>query len=143
MTEEHGHSLHPPQLFSVGVSRSLTNSRMLNSVYQIVKKDVAQPDKRELDEALEKSRLYWFHLASLAYAQRDHGLSANNTDPRHALRRVPSFQARPKKTHCCPLGASPLSLCLEASSTWEVSANTDCDELEKTSVEVRPITTRQ
>ncbi|RAL17788.1 uncharacterized protein BO97DRAFT_14807 [Aspergillus homomorphus CBS 101889] len=106
------HSLTPPSLSS------------------IVEKDVAQPEEQELNEALQRSRKYWYSLASLAYAQRDHGLSPDAIDPHYALHKVPKFQARPKKVHYCPLGFSPhLALCLEASSTWKVSASTNCDGL--------------
>ncbi|KAJ5923984.1 hypothetical protein N7466_008171 [Penicillium verhagenii] len=108
------HLLQPPDLFT------------------IIGRDVAQPDQRELDEALAKSRKYWFFLASVAHAQRDHRLVPFYVDPRHALRRVPKFQARPQKLHSCPFGSSPdLSLRIEASSTWQVSATSDCNGLKK------------
>ncbi|KAJ5594846.1 uncharacterized protein N7459_001054, partial [Penicillium hispanicum] len=98
----------------------------------VVGKDSAQPTTEEIEAALKESRKYWFKLASWAYAQRDNGLAPDDIDPRQALRRVPKFQARPKKLQDRPFGASPvLSLCLETSCTWKVSANADCSALER------------
>lgn len=104
---------------------------MLTSWYQIVKKDVAQPTKDELDEALVRSRKYWFHLASLAYTQRDHGLAPDDINPRHALHRVPKFQARPKKIlDYVSRASSKFDRWVDASSTWKVSGAI-CDGLVK------------
>ncbi|CAG8195468.1 unnamed protein product [Penicillium salamii] len=102
----HHGALQPPQLFSV------------------VEGDVAQPNQKELDEALAKSREYWSILASAANAQRDHGILPNFTDPRNSLRRVPKFQARPKKVF-----TRGRNLAMEASSIWKVSNHGDCDGL--------------
>ncbi|KAJ5345673.1 hypothetical protein N7452_003677 [Penicillium brevicompactum] len=106
-------SLRPPQLFS------------------LVANDVAQPTKEELDEALAKSRNYWYLLGSVAHAMRDNGLLPEYTDPRLSLRRVPRFQARPEETVWHPSGASRDGLGSEAWSTWKVSNHRDCDGLKK------------
>lgn len=81
---------------------------------------------------LEKSREYWYHLASLAYAYRDHGLAPEFTNPQHALHKIPKFQGRPKTIHARPFGVSPnLALCFQASSTWRLAGNSDCDRVKK------------
>ncbi|KAJ5809490.1 uncharacterized protein N7503_001708 [Penicillium pulvis] len=109
--ENYADCLHPPDLTSV------------------VKKDAAQPTKDELGEALVRSRKYWFHLASLAYAQRDHGLASDDIDPRHALHRVPKSLARPKEVlGCASRTCSKFDRWVDASSTWKVSG-ANCDGL--------------
>ncbi|KAL5365183.1 hypothetical protein BJX96DRAFT_168889 [Aspergillus floccosus] len=87
--EKHGNSLQPPQL-----SLILRDNNIL------------QVEERQLDDALEKSRQYWYQLAALTYSLRDSGLIPKFINP-------------------------PISLCTEASSIWKLPAEQGCDRLEK------------
>lgn len=124
-------SLRPPQLFSVSSHQLLKIPNLLISSHKLVANDVAQPNKEELDEALAKSRNYWYLLGSVAHAMRDNGLLPEYTDPRFSLRRVPRFQARPKRPVWHPSGASRDGLGSDVWSTWKVFHHQDCDGLKK------------
>ncbi|KAI2730523.1 hypothetical protein CBS147332_2375 [Penicillium roqueforti] len=65
------------------------NPPRLSSIVKNV--NILQPQKSQVDEALEKSRDCWCHLASLAGAYRDHGLTPEYTNPRLILYRIPKF----------------------------------------------------
>ncbi|CAG7939345.1 unnamed protein product [Penicillium salamii] len=106
------------------------NPPRLSSIVENV--NILQPQKSEVDEALEKTRDYWYHLASLAFAYRDHGLTPEHTNPRLTLHRIPKFQGRPRKIHVRPYGVSSIPvLCMQASSTWRLVENSSCDMIEK------------
>ncbi|KOS48199.1 hypothetical protein ACN38_g841 [Penicillium nordicum] len=98
----------------------------------IENRNILQPQKCQVDEALDKSRDYWYRLASLAYAYRDNGLTPAYTNPHHTLHRIPKFQGRPRTIHVRPYGVSPIPvLCIQASSTWRLIGNSNCDMIEK------------
>ncbi|KAI2730926.1 hypothetical protein DTO012A9_512 [Penicillium roqueforti] len=105
------------------------NPPRLSSVIEDL--DTIQPQTRHVDKALEKSRDYWYRLTSLAYAYRDHGLNPEYTNPRHILHRIPKLHVRPETTYARPYGVSPLVLCMQASSTWKLVGNSDCDSIAK------------
>ncbi|KAJ5253826.1 hypothetical protein N7524_011006 [Penicillium chrysogenum] len=106
------------------------NPPRLSSIVENV--NILQPQKSQVDEALEKSRDYWYRLASLACAYRNHGLTPEHTNTRLTLHRIPKFQGRPRKIHVRPYGVSPIPvLCVQASSTWRLVGNPNCDMIEK------------
>ena len=90
-----------------------------------------QPQKHQVDDALDKSRGYWYPLASLAYTYRDHGLDPEYTNPQSALHRTPKFEGRPKIAYDRPFGVALNQLCLQASSTWKLVGNSNCDKIGK------------
>ncbi|KAK6824046.1 hypothetical protein RU639_006577 [Aspergillus parasiticus] len=94
--------------------------------------DVLQPSKEQEDTALEKSRSYWYHIASIAYAYLDNGLAPEFTNPQHALHKIPRFPCRLKAQFARPLGTTPIFvLYSEASSTWRLVGNSDCESVKK------------
>lgn len=101
--------------------------------FQIVENDdFLQPRHQQEDVALEKSREYWYRLASLAYDYRDQGLAAEFTNPQRVLHKIPQFQGRPKNPYARPFGVSPnLALCVQASSTWRLTGDSDCDRIKQ------------
>ncbi|CAI7569446.1 unnamed protein product [Penicillium glandicola] len=102
----------------------------LSSIIQNL--DTIQPHTYHIDEALGKSREYWYRLTSLADAHRGHGLNAGYVNPGRTLHRVPKLRVRPKTTYVRAYGVSPsLVLCMQASSTWKLVGNSDCDTIEK------------
>lgn len=127
-------SLNPPKLSSVSVcTQSPKHYRLTLLGKQIVEdNDYLQPNEKQISDALEKSRRYWYCLASFADIQRRQGLFPEYTQPCHILHRIPQFRGRPKKTQERPFGVSsdPV-LCLEASSTWKLVTDSECDKLKK------------
>lgn len=94
--------------------------------------NVLQLEEDQIRDALEKSRKYWYQLAALAYGLRDSGLIPEFINPRHALHRVPRLQPCSSRLQIRPFGISPaIGLCIEASSTWQLPAEHDCDKLER------------
>jgi hypothetical protein len=98
----------------------------------VVNHDYLQPDEQQAFDALEQSRDYWYRLASLACALGHHGLPPEYTNLCYILDRLPKFRGRPKETRTRPYGVSPhLALCLQATSTGKLVANSGCDRLQK------------
>ncbi|PWY88831.1 hypothetical protein BO94DRAFT_556220 [Aspergillus sclerotioniger CBS 115572] len=97
--------LHPPQLSGI-----------------VADSDALQPTKQQLEDALAKSRSYWYK----------HGIKPELANPHHMLMKVLSMHAGPHTTHSHHVGASlsPL-LCLQASVSWHVDESTDCDRIER------------
>ncbi|KAI2994914.1 hypothetical protein CBS147345_9883 [Aspergillus niger] len=94
--------------------------------------NVLQLEEQQIQDALEKSREYWYQIANLAFQLRDTGLIPEFTNPRFALHRTPKLQARSERLHIRPYGMTPiLSLCCEASSIWTLSGDQDCGKLKK------------
>ncbi|OQE17584.1 hypothetical protein PENSTE_c020G08481 [Penicillium steckii] len=94
--------------------------------------DILQPSKEQEDLAVAKSRAYWYSIASLAHTYLDHGLAPEFTSPQLALHKVPKFRSQLKSQCVRILGRTPISaLCSEASSTWKLVEDSDCDALEK------------
>lgn len=94
--------------------------------------DSLQPSKEQEDIALEKSRTYWYNVASLAYAYLDRGLAPEFTSPQLSLHKIPKFRSRLKSQFVRPLGITPIfALCSTASSTWRLMENSGCDALKK------------
>ncbi|PLB55666.1 hypothetical protein P170DRAFT_506221 [Aspergillus steynii IBT 23096] len=92
--------------------------------------DVLRPSKEQENIALEKSRAYWYHIASIAHAYLDHGLAPEFIDPHHALYKVPRFQSPLKSQEARPFGNTPIwALCSLATSNWRLSS--DCDAVKK------------
>ncbi|PYH75061.1 uncharacterized protein BO88DRAFT_460983 [Aspergillus vadensis CBS 113365] len=94
--------------------------------------NVLQLEEQQLQDALEKSREYWYQIATFAFHLRGSGLSSEFTNPRLALHRIPKLQARSERLPVRPYGMTPIrSLCCEASSVWTLSADQDCGKLKK------------
>ncbi|KAL7659134.1 hypothetical protein ACMYSQ_002074 [Aspergillus niger] len=94
--------------------------------------NVLQLEEQQIQDALEKSREYWYQIANLAFQLRDTGLIPEFTNPRFALHRTPKLQAQSERLHIRPYGMTPiLSLCCEASSIWTLSGDQDCGKLKK------------
>lgn len=54
------------------------------------------------------------------------------TNPQRALHKIPKFQGRPKNIYARPFGVSPnLALCVQASCTWRLAWDFDCDGIKK------------
>ncbi|RAQ67017.1 hypothetical protein COH20_008362 [Aspergillus flavus] len=105
----------------------------MSQLHKIVgNNDVLQPSKEQKETALEKSRAYWYHIASVAYAYLDHGLVPEFANPQHALHKIPRFPCRLKAQFVRPLGTTAIfALCSEASSTWRLIGNSDCEAVKK------------
>ncbi|OOF95548.1 hypothetical protein ASPCADRAFT_13467, partial [Aspergillus carbonarius ITEM 5010] len=103
--------LRPPQL-----SRIVADS------------DTLQPSKQQLEDALEKSRLYWYSVATVACHYHDHGIKPKSANPHHMLWKVPRMHGGPHTTYALYMGASPCPLlCLRASASWQLDGPADCD----------------
>ncbi|CEJ53830.1 hypothetical protein PMG11_00171 [Penicillium brasilianum] len=74
-------SIHPPRLSSI-----------------VENNDSVQPDDQQVLDALEQSRDYWYHVASLADVLLRRGLASECTNPCHALHSLPKFQGRLRET---------------------------------------------
>ncbi|GMG00617.1 unnamed protein product [Aspergillus oryzae] len=105
----------------------------MSQLHKIVgNNDVLQPSKEQEETALEKSRAYWDHIASVAYAYLDHGLVPEFANPQHALHKIPRFPCRLKAQFVRPLGTAAIfALCSAASSTWRLIGNSDCEAVKK------------
>ncbi|CAG8396945.1 unnamed protein product [Penicillium salamii] len=122
-------SISHPSMCSMGCSVILQPPRVSSIVEDT---DILQPQKIQVDEALEKSRDYWYRLSSLACAYWDHGLTPEYTNPGFALQRIQKFPGRPGKFRVRPYGVSSIPvLFMQASSTWRLKENTDCGMVEK------------
>ncbi|KAB8272935.1 hypothetical protein BDV30DRAFT_239017 [Aspergillus minisclerotigenes] len=105
----------------------------MSQLHKIVgNNDVLQPSKEQEETALEKSRAYWYHIASVACAYLDHGLVPEFANPQHALHKIPRFPCRLKAQLVRPLGTTAIfALCSEASSTGRLVGNSDCEAVKK------------
>ncbi|OJJ74447.1 hypothetical protein ASPBRDRAFT_27476 [Aspergillus brasiliensis CBS 101740] len=113
--EQCGRLIRPPQLTLI-----LRNNNTL------------QLEEQQLQDALEKSREYWYQIASLAFQLRDSDSTSDFPNPRLALHRIPKLQARSERFHIRPWGRTPVrGLCFEASSVWTLPTGRDCGKLKK------------
>ncbi|RAK95880.1 uncharacterized protein BO80DRAFT_449746 [Aspergillus ibericus CBS 121593] len=109
------HDLSPPQLHWI-----------------VADSDALQPSKQQLEDALEKSRLYWYSIASVACNYRDHGVKQESANPHHMLWKVPRMHGGPHTTYAIYMGACPCQLLFfRASVSWQLDGSTDCDRVQR------------
>lgn len=85
-----------------------------------------------MEIALEQSREYWHHIASVADFHRDHGINSEAANPHYMLRKVPKMRGWSHNPYALYLGASPTpALCLRASATWRLDESTKCERIQK------------
>ncbi|KAE8356902.1 hypothetical protein BDV28DRAFT_126392 [Aspergillus coremiiformis] len=115
LSRRHSDRLRPPQLFWI-----------------VADSDTLQPSKQQLDDALEKSRVYWYPITTVAWHYRDNGIKPESVNPHRMLWKVPRMHGRPQTTYALYINASPCPLlCLQASANWLLDGAADCGRVQK------------
>ena len=80
-----------------------------------------------MDEVTNICREYWYGVVKAAVLQHLRGIPPESINPRKVLARVPPISRSLGAASCFYFGASPSkALCVQASSTWAVTDDTDC-----------------
>ncbi|PYI04795.1 hypothetical protein BO78DRAFT_449182 [Aspergillus sclerotiicarbonarius CBS 121057] len=92
--------------------------------------DALQPRKQQLEDVLNKSRLYWYAIATVGCHYHDRGIKQESANPHHMLWKVPRMHGGPHTTYALYMDASPCQmLCFRASVSWQLDGSTDCDRV--------------